>query len=1145
MNKTSLSLILVCINLTVAYTSSGQDFPQITSHADLKNQKHGAGLRAAPDGADRTYSAALAATTAAASGVPAFPGAEGYGAASSGGRGGTVYEVTNLNDSGSGSLRAGAEASGPRTIVFRTGGTILLQSKIDIEDPFITIAGQTAPGDGVTIATDPSYTGPAFSIKASDVVIRYLRIRPGPSTTLTNGIDAVSILSGSRIILDHCSLSWATDEVLSTANSPSDITVQWSIIAEGLQNSTHIEGAHSRGALLGSIADNLSFHHNLMAHNYRRNPKVNSYQIADVVNNVIYNWGEHAVHIEADDRPIHINVVGNYALSGADTERLWMIVYTGGQGAELYAKGNIGPTRLDDGLPEEDAVDPDDRIFLVAQRHPAPMVTTTTAAEAYTQVLNLAGATLPARDVVDQRIVNDVINRTGGIIDDPSHVGGWPEMAAGTPPADSDHDGMPDWWEEAHGLNPNNASDGPLDSDQDGYTNLEHYLNSLTQQGPHVYAGPDQTVTLPAAANLNGTAFDDGLPNPPGALEILWTAVSGPGVVSFGDASALQTTADLSQPGEYSLRLSASDGEFTSTDDVAVLAVLNQAPTVNAGADAVVVFPAGVDLDGSVSDDGAPNPPGAVTTNWGVASGPGTVTFGDAAAIDTTATFATTGTYVLRLTADDNATSAYDEVNVTVLASQGFTKVEARVSAGEDDAEESASGSVGLTSSDLELVHDGGDQVVGIRFRDLEIPNGAAIVAAYIQFRVDEATSEATSLLIQAQSADDAPLFSSSSNNISARERTAAAIPWAVAPWTSVGQAGPDQRSPDIAPVIQEVVGRAGWSAGRALAVIITGTGERVAESFNGDPSGAPLLYVEYTIPESPSLEADLSVEISDSPDPVTAGEEITYTVTVTNVGPNQATGVVATSVLPPDVSLISTTGCAESPGIPQCTLEGIAPDASKTFTVTVDTSAEGTVTYQGSVSGTEPDPNSANDSAAEQTTVNIANQPPEVTITAPSGGAAFSEFDSVTFNASANDPEQGDISLSLIWASSIDGRIGGGGSFATSALSSGSHTITASVSDTAGLTGSDSISITVNPFSGISLSVEGYKDKGLHKASIIWSGATSTMIDIYRNNSLLTTTLNDGFFTDDIDGRGRGSYQYRICETGGGACSESVSAEF
>ena len=296
----------------------------------------------------------------------------------------------------------------------------------------------------------------------------------------------------------------------------------------------------------------------------------------------------------------------------------------------------------------------------------------------------------------------------------------------------------------------------------------------------------------------------------------------------------------------------------------------NQPPTVSAGSDQTIVWPAVAALDGTVSDDGIPAPPGAVTTLWSQVSGPATVTFADATATDTTANFPTDGTYVLRLTASDADLTSSSDVTVTVLPEGGSqVTVEVRVSSGSDDAEEKASGSVSLTSSDLELVHDGSDQTVGIRFAGVAVPNGATILNAYIQFQVDETPSSATSLTVQGEASDHALAFSSTSNNISSRSRTVSSVAWVPPPWPTVGAAGLDQRTPNLASLIQEIVDRAGWTMGNALAVIITGNGERVAESYNGSPGGAPLLHIEYTMSAqgrpNVSAGADQTITLPDS----------------------------------------------------------------------------------------------------------------------------------------------------------------------------------------------------------------------------------------------------------------------------------------
>ena len=262
----------------------------------------------------------------------------------------------------------------------------------------------------------------------------------------------------------------------------------------------------------------------------------------------------------------------------------------------------------------------------------------------------------------------------------------------------------------------------------------------------------------------------------------------------------------------------------------------------------VVTLPGVAALDGTVSDDGLPDPPGVVVTTWSMTSGPGTVTFADPSAVDTTASFSVDGVYVLRLTADDSELSAFDELTVTVVPEGAGNVLDVRVAAGSDDAEERASGSVSLGSSDLELVFDGGgDQTVGMRFNAVNIPQGATITNAYVQFQTDETPSGQTDLSVVGEDTDDAVAFSSATNDITSRPTTTALVSWpSVPPWSTVGEAGSDQQTPNIASVVQEIVDRPGWSSGNSLVLIITGAGERVAESFDGDPDGAPLLHIEF-----------------------------------------------------------------------------------------------------------------------------------------------------------------------------------------------------------------------------------------------------------------------------------------------------------
>lgn len=421
--------------------------------------------------------------------LPAFPGAEGFGSETPGGRGGKVIAVTNLNDSGSGSLREALTTSGPRIVVFRVAGTIELKTRIAITKPYITVAGQTAPGDGITIKSHANNPRSPLQISTHDVVLRYLRIRPGGTPADEGEIDAVTVGGdANNFIVDHSSFSWATDEVFQTGRAH-DFTIQWSIIAEGLNHSTHPKGEHSKGLHFRSESENISVHHNLLAHNHDRNPDINNTGLVDMVNNVFYNAGKSWVEVKDKFGEPNINLINNYFMRGpssrseADHYEVTYYSYSSKRKPEIYVRGNIGFHRPTNDLLEELIVREDSRLMIVNDQFTAPPVTTVSAPQALDSVLENVGATLPVRDAHDQRIVNDVRNGTGKIIDDPSEVGGWLVMTSGTPPVDTDGDGMPDEWEKRWGLNPDNSADGKLDRTGDGYTNVEEYLNSLVASG--------------------------------------------------------------------------------------------------------------------------------------------------------------------------------------------------------------------------------------------------------------------------------------------------------------------------------------------------------------------------------------------------------------------------------------------------------------------------------------------------------------------------------------------------------------------------------------------------------------------------------------------------------------------------------------
>ena len=420
--------------------------------------------------------------------IPAFPSAEGFGSTTPGGRGGKVLFVTNLNDKGPGSLREAIATEGPRIVVFRVAGTIVLNKTLRIKQPFITIAGQTAPGGGIALRNALTNKEAALIIETHDVVIRYLRVRPGPCEGKSAVIDAVGIEHGAcDVVLDHCSLSWSVDETLQFWGDPHDVTAQWCFITEALHKSVHPLGAHGKSLLLGSKGGkNYSIHHNLLAHNDERNPRVGMSGLADFVNNVIYNH-DVAGHVTDDYTLQTLNYVGNFVKRGPHSStrppvpmssRYELFCWPkGGYGFSLYVKGNIGPHRPSEDLPEDAVVRPRDRKYVTPDRHDAPQVTTHTAAEAYELVLKQAGATLPKRDAVDERIVREVRTGTGQIVNHPDDVGGWPTLEAGTPPIDADNDGMPDAWETKHQFDPSDPSDNNADQDGDGYTNIEEFLN--------------------------------------------------------------------------------------------------------------------------------------------------------------------------------------------------------------------------------------------------------------------------------------------------------------------------------------------------------------------------------------------------------------------------------------------------------------------------------------------------------------------------------------------------------------------------------------------------------------------------------------------------------------------------------------------
>lgn len=415
-------------------------------------------------------------------GVPAFPSAEGFGKYTTGGRAGVVYIVTNLNDNGPGSLRAGVAMKDTRTIVFQVSGTIALESPLNINSGNITIAGHSAPGDGICLRNFP------LIINADNVIIRYMRFRLGDEKA--QEADAISGVRRKNIIVDHCSMSWATDECASFYDNE-NFTLQWCIISESLNQSVHQKGEHGYGGIWGGMG--ASFHHNLLASHTSRNPRFcgSRYhhhperELVDFRNNVIYNWKDNSAY--AGERGSH-NMIGNYYKPGPATgkSKRKVLINPYQPYGLFFLSGNVM---------EGDAGITANNFLGVKCDHPdsvkvndafiTPYGKEQPAAEAYEAVVEHAGASLH-RDAADQRVIAEV--RTGksasgktgnGIIDSQKDVGGWPELRQTNAPPDADKDGMADTWEKSNGLDPADPSDHAVKSLSRQYTNLEVYLESF------------------------------------------------------------------------------------------------------------------------------------------------------------------------------------------------------------------------------------------------------------------------------------------------------------------------------------------------------------------------------------------------------------------------------------------------------------------------------------------------------------------------------------------------------------------------------------------------------------------------------------------------------------------------------------------
>ncbi|MBW6534033.1 MAG: pectate lyase [Mariniphaga sp.] len=435
--------------------------------------------------------------------VPAFPAAGGGGMFTTGGREGKVLFVDNLNDKGEGSFRSAIEEKGSRTIVFRVSGTIELQKPIHIINGDLTIAGQTAPGDGICLKNF------GIRIDADNIIIRYIRVRPGDKSG--KELDAISGIRIKDIIIDHCSFSWGTDEAASFYETE-NFTLQWCIVSESLDQSVHSKGNHGYGGIWGG--KNATFHHNLICDHTSRNPRFHGSRYnnnpdseqVDFRNNVIYNWGHNSIYGGEEG---NYNIVNNYFKPGPATNknvRYRILDLTQSFFNPQHNTDTLGPGKFFiegnfmEGYPEVTkdnwgkgiqgkGVNEKTKSFSkLNQPIPFAQIKTETAEDAFKSVLRSVGASLQ-RDIVDKRIIDETL--TGkeqfgatfsggkkGIIDSPEDVGGWPVLKSTQPPKDIDNDGMPDDWEKQNGLNPNDASDRNKVA-EDGYTMLEKYINGI------------------------------------------------------------------------------------------------------------------------------------------------------------------------------------------------------------------------------------------------------------------------------------------------------------------------------------------------------------------------------------------------------------------------------------------------------------------------------------------------------------------------------------------------------------------------------------------------------------------------------------------------------------------------------------------
>ena len=548
--------------------------------------------------------------------APAFPGAEGHGRFTTGGRGGQVYHVTRLTDDGQpGSFRHACNQSGKRTIVFDVSGTIYLTSELRLKNGNVSILGQTAPGDGVCIADYP------FSIATSNVIIRYMRFRLGNRNVANHEGDGLGGMDQQNIVIDHCSVSWSVDECLSVYGSK-NISVQWCYVDQSMVASGHSKGNHGYGGNWGGSG--ASYHHNLLAHHTSRTPRLGprpstqTDERMDLRNNVIYNWGGEGCY---GGEGMKVNIVNNYYKPGPGTpsgtkgmriaavgirtseythhdtdkpndwDKMWHVW------GKYYVSGNVNTkysdvtsdnwtygmyNQIDDSKVDYTYTQETKDTIRIEKPIAYGYITTHTAQKAYEMVTRYAGASY-RRDSHDSYITDDVLTGTAkysgagqegkGFINNQDEAGGWPELASTEAPADTDQDGIPDEWETRYGLDPNNTNDGRVCSlDEKGYyTNLEVYCNSLVEE--NIKAQNANALTTMAGAfteyfpEITGGGSNPPV-TPPAEEETKIYAfpddASAENLITFDDGATLQITGNASKTLSGASNITVNGVEYKS-----------------------------------------------------------------------------------------------------------------------------------------------------------------------------------------------------------------------------------------------------------------------------------------------------------------------------------------------------------------------------------------------------------------------------------------------------------------------------------------------------------------------------------------------------------------------------------------------------